>query len=100
MTNEEGENLKPGDPTWSWHGYEWLPSRVTGLRYGRMLHVNLIIESELRLSGKFRKKTPRKIERRNPDLRGADRPRLPGSRRAILGASRRGDSTGSESIDS
>lgn len=99
MTIEEGNALQVGDPVWSWHGYEWLPSRVRGLRYGRMLHVDLIIESDLRLSGKFKKKTPRKIERRNPDLHGADRPRYSSGRPKIGESRRQDDSTGSYSID-
>jgi hypothetical protein len=99
MTIEEGNALQVGDPVWSWHGYEWLPSRVRGLRFGRMLHVDLIIESELRLSGKFRKKTPRKIERRNPDLQGADRPRHSSGRSRIGESRRHHDSAGSFSND-
>ena len=91
MTTEEGMALQAGDPVWVWHGYEWLAGSVRGLRFGRMLHVDVLIENEVRLSGKFRKKTPSQVERRNLDMNGSDRPRHAGKLRriAILAASRR-----------
>ncbi|HUA33496.1 MAG TPA: hypothetical protein VMA09_07815 [Candidatus Binataceae bacterium] len=102
MTTEEGVALQAGDPIWVWHGYEWLAGSVRGLRFGRILHVDILIETEVPLSGKFRKKTPSQIERRNLGLNGADRPRHAGRVRRVANLAlsrRRDDSAGSATLD-
>lgn len=100
MTNEEGEALQSGDAVWVWHGYEWLPASVRGLRYGRMLHVDIEIETDKPHSGKFRKKTLGQIERRKRELQGSDRPRYAGKMRGSLAMlMRRQQSGGLASLD-
>ncbi len=100
MTTEEGIALQAGDPVWAWHGYEWLPGSVRGLRFGRILHVDILIETGVPLSGKFRKKTPSQVERRKLELNGTDRPRHAGKLRRIasLAASRRRDNSADATV--
>jgi hypothetical protein len=101
MTNEEGATLQSGDAVWIWHGYEWLPASVRGLRFGRMLHIDVEIETEKLHSGKFRKKAAGQVELRKPERHGSDKPRFAGKFRGSLTLIRRyRDARGLESIDS
>jgi hypothetical protein len=88
MTIDEGIALQEGDPVWVWHGCDWMPAHVRGLRFGRLLHIDVVIEAALPLSGQYRKKTPSRIARRNPDLRNSDKPRTAGNLRSHLAVAR------------